>query len=94
MLGIRTSSFPTNFWTPRREFVEYKEATPQPEPNAYDNDPIMEEKRQIVEDRKALKEKTIQQKERAIPGAKLLKKLDKQRRLENSLVRVVKDLSI
>ena len=67
---------------------------PQPEPNAYDNDPIMEEKRQIVEDRKALKEKTIQQKERAIPGAKLLKKLDKQRRLENSLVRVVKDLSI
>ena len=94
MLGSRTSSFPTNFWTPRSEFVEYKDSVPEPQPTAYDNDPIMEDKRQIVEDRKALKEKTIQQKERALPGAKLLKKLDKQRRLENSLVRVVKNLSI
>ena len=58
MLGIRTSSFPTNFWTPRREFVEYKDSVPEPQPTAYDKDPIMEDKRQIIEDRKALKEKT------------------------------------
>ena len=94
MLGVRVTSFPMSLWTPQREFVEYKEASPEPQPKAYEDDPVMQDKQQIIEDRKTLKEKTIKQKERAIPGAKLLKKLDKQRRIENSLVRVVKNLSI
>ena len=94
MLGVRTFSFPMSLWTPQREFVEYKEASPEPQPKAYEDDPVMQDKQQIIEDRETLKEKTIKQKERAIPGAKLLKKLDKQRRIENSLVRVVKNLSI
>lgn len=94
MLGVRATSFPMSLWTPQREFVEYKEASPEPQPKAYEDDPVMQDKQQIIEDRETLKEKTIKQKERAIPGAKLLKKLDKQRRIENSLVRVVKNLSI
>ena len=94
MLGVRATSFPMSLWTPQREFVEYKEASPEPQPKAYEDDPVMQDKQQIIEDRETLKEKTIKQKERAIPGAKLLKKLDKQRRIESSLVRVVKNLSI
>ena len=94
MLGARKFSFPMSLWTPQREFVEYKEASPEPQPKAYEDDPVMHDKQQIIEDRETLKEKTIKQKERAIPGAKLLKKLDKQRRIESSLVRVVKNLSI
>ena len=73
MLGARKFSFPMSLWTPQREFVEYKEASPEPQPKAYEDDPVMQDKQQIIEDRETLKEKTIKQKERAIPGAKLLK---------------------
>ena len=48
----------------------------------------------IIETRAKLKEKTKEQKERAIPGMKLLRKLQKQTRMEESLSRVVKNLSI
>jgi hypothetical protein len=96
MLGIRTS-FPTNFWSAKTTFVpeakeEIKESFEDVE------EPYHQEKMAILETRVKLKDKTKEQKERAIPGMKLLKKLHKQQhnqsRMEESISRVVKNLSI
>ena len=54
----------------------------------------MQDKQQIIEDRESLKEKNKKQRDKMIPGAKLLLKLHKKQRLEDSLIRVVKNLSI
>ena len=88
----RRTCFPSNRFTVRHRFHEYKEEVP-PEPMV-DDEPVMVDKQQIIDDRVKLKEKNIKQREKVLPGAKLLKKLHKQSRLEDSLVRVVKNLSI
>ena len=80
--------------TAKRRFIEYKEPEPiQLNPKIID-EPIMQDKKQIIEDREVLKEKNKKQRDKMIPGAKLLLKLHKKQRLEDSLIRVVKNLSI
>ena len=98
MFGIRTS-FPTSFWSAKTTFVP--EAKEEIKGGSFEDDveaPYHQEKMDIIENREKLKEKTKEQKERAIPGMKLLKKLHKQQhkqtRMEESLSRVVKNLSI
>ena len=54
----------------------------------------MDDKKDVVDKREKLKSKKKDQQERAIPGYKLLKKLHQQQQLEDSLVRVVKNLSL
>ena len=64
-------------------------------------DPIMEEKKQIVEARSVTgkgKVRKISTKDKVepakpIPGMKLMKKLHKQHQIERSLGRIIKDLS-
>ena len=64
-------------------------------------DPIMEEKKQIVEARPVTgkgKVRKISTKDKVepakpIPGMKLMKKLHKQHQIERSLGRIIKDLS-
>ena len=98
MFGIRTS-FPTSFWSAKTTFVP--EAKEEIKGGSFEDDeeaPYHQEKMAIIETRAKLKEKTKEQKERAIPGMKLLKRLHKQQhketRMEESLSRVVKNLSI
>jgi hypothetical protein len=94
MFGVRTS-FPTNFWSAKSTFIP--EAKEEVKGGSFEDDveaPYHQEKMAIIETRAKLKEKTKEQKEKAIPGMKLLKKLHKQTRMEESLSRVVKNLSI
>ena len=89
----RDTFYPSRFAAKRR-FIEYKEPEPiQLNPEIID-EPIMQDKKQIIEDREVLKEKNKKQRDKMIPGAKLLLKLHKKQRLEDSLIRVVKNLSI
>lgn len=97
MFGVRTS-FPSNFWSAKSTF------TPEPQQEEIKggsldvNEPFHQEKMAIIDARAQLKEKTKEQQEKVIPGMKLLKKLHKeqhkQKRMEKSLSRVVKQLSI
>ena len=92
MYGVRTSFNPTPF-SARYEYVVHKE--PEPPPPAFDEepDPVMEEKKVIVEAReKKLENKKT--KNKGLPGQKLLKRLAKQQQLDDSLMRVVKHLAL
>ena len=81
-----------NKFSVKRESVEFKEPESAPIADTCD-DPVMQDKRQIIEARVILKENKKKHREKMIPGAKLLMKLHKKQRLEDSLVRVVKNLS-
>ena len=75
MFGVRTS-FPTTFWSAKTTFVP--EAKEEIKGGSFEDDveaPYHQEKMAIIETRAKLKEKTKEQKERAIPGMKLLKKI-------------------
>ena len=90
----RPRCFPRNIFSAQREFTEFKEPEQQQQMDLEECEPIMIDKQEILEQRDILKTKNQKQRERAIPGAKLLKKIHKQQRLEDSLHRVVKNLSI
>jgi hypothetical protein len=92
MYGLRTSFAPSPF-SAKYQFV----LPPEPEPEAApldfneEPDPLMEDKKEIVEKR----EKKLQDKKRknkGLPGQRLLKKLAKQQQLERVLANVVKSL--
>ena len=94
MFGVRTS-FPTSFWSARSEFVPFQEPEAEEFEEEYKTqEPCMDDKKDVVDKRDKLKGKKKEQQERAIPGYKLLKKLHQQQQLEDSLVRVVKNLSL
>jgi hypothetical protein len=91
MFGIRTNYIQTPF-SPTHTMV-----LPEPEPEVQgiddfgDPDPYMEEKKIVMAKReKKMKDKT--RKNKGLPGQRLLKRLAKEEQLENSLVRVVKNL--
>ena len=86
--------FPKNIFSAQRDFKEFKEPEQSQQMDLDECDPIMVDKQEIVEQREILKTKNQKQRERAIPGAKLLKKIHQQQRLEDSLHRVVKNLSL
>ena len=97
MYGNTHTEYPSNFWSSKYNFTpEQKQEISVVEDD--EETPYHQEKKAIIETRAKLKEKTKEQKERAIPGMKLLKKMHKQvhkqTRMEESLSRVVKNLSI
>ena len=75
-----------NKFSVKRESGEFKEPESAPIADMCD-EPVMQDKKQIIEARVILKEKDKKQR------AKLLMKMHKKQRLEDSLVRVVKNLS-
>jgi hypothetical protein len=93
MFGARTA-FPTNFFSSRSEFIEFKENTHDPEQSNVEMEPVMEDKKSIIDSREKLKSKKKEQRDTSIPGYKLLKKLHKKQQIEDSLTRVVKKLYI
>ena len=96
----RRTCFPTTRHTPRIEYLEplqeqdkviqEMEICDQPE---FEQEPIMQEKKEIIEQRAINKTKNKEQQKKHIPGVKLLRKLYKQDQLDRSLVRVIKGLS-
>lgn len=82
------TSFIQSPFSARYEYITKPE--PKPEPMMCEGEDIeecMEEKRDIVKEREDKKKKRL-------PGERLLKKLFKKQQLEDSLVRVVKNLHI
>mgnify|MGYP000937048807 CR=1 FL=1 len=87
LFAPRTSFIQSPF-SARYEYITKPE--PEPEPMMCEGEDIeecMEEKRDIVKEREDKKKKRL-------PGERLLKKLFKKQQLEDSLVRVVKNLHI
>ena len=96
MFGVRTS-FPTSFWSARSEFIPFQEPEPeegQEEKSMFNEEPCMDDKRFVLDKREKLKGKKKEQRERATPGYKLLKKLHQEQQIEDSLVRVIRNLTI
>jgi hypothetical protein len=88
------SSFSSNSFTPKYNFVETPQPT-QPQPAYYDDnepDVVWEKKEEILEKRQKCFKKDGKKKKKQprIPGQKLLIKLHKEQQFENSLNRVVK----
>jgi len=88
-----------SIFAPRTSFIQspfsatYEYITkpePEPEPMMCEGEDIeecMEEKQEIMKEREEKKKKRL-------PGERLLKKLHRKQQLENSLVRVVRNLHI
>lgn len=92
-------SFPSSFFSCKSTFIPEQQQQEVTGGSMVDDDtPYQQEKKAIIETRAVLKEKTKEQREKVIPGMKLLKKIHKeqhkQRQMEESLTRVVKHLSI
>lgn len=92
-------TFPTSFFSCKSTFIPEQQQEVIGGGMGDDPEtPYHQEKKAIVETRAVLKEKPKEQREKAIPGMKLLKRLHKeqhkQHRMEASLSRVVKQLSI
>ena len=82
LFAPRTSHISGPF-SARYEFIT--EPEPEPEPVYEDVEECMEEKQAIMKEREEKKKKRI-------PGERLLKKLHKKQQLEDSLVRVVRNM--
>jgi len=98
MYGNTRTEYAPNFWSSKYNFTPESKEEIKPVIEDDEETSYHQEKKAIIETRAKLKEKTKEQKERAIPGMKLLKKMHKQvhkqTRMEESLSRVVKNLSI
>ena len=93
MFGVRTS-FTTSFWSARSEFVPFEEPAEDENFQEEESEPVMEDKKGVIDRRMVIKTKNKEQQEKAVPGHRLLKKMYQQQQLEESLVRVIKTLVI